>query len=746
DIHFTRNNSSVIFDDLFGSVSISGDKVIINKELHDVAADIAFNGSTILFNTNFTYDNILSAYTDGEIVVTNEGELFTLYELNVNYNKVNFSNLDEIKFRIFNNNFYVNDFSLFSDKGKLSLTGEMNENGELNFDLGINDFTGSKLAQIILAQNDKKLRSLLNLESKITGNLNSPVINTKIEIDSVGYDESIFGRFSGNIISQDGNANLNITFNNYESTEDTLLYFTGVIPYSESNEEVSKYGSAAHFHLFTNGFNLAILGNIIPYTKGLKGVLTADVTAKGNADKLNYSGKLSLHKGFFLYSDNNIGYEYSANLSFNDDNIQIDKVILASTVNTPYHQSISATGNVKLEGITPKEVYVTANGNLAVLSQATKFVNPNFYGDLTLSSDGNWDYIYKDGKSVFTGNIKLTNADLIISPSGQTEVTSLDKINYLIIGDTSSVDLEEIKFRNLVKSDSTENNVTIDRANFDYNFNVIIEKEAKLQFLLSKVWNQKLSVLTKGNLKYESIDGVPRAQGSLELQSGSKLEFVKSFDATGNIKFESDITNPYLDVTATYTGSYNQGTDDLPDIVDVQVEMKLNGTLDKLGTNLMQNPENIAIYMGSRNIENKSRETRYDISDAILFIYIGRFKEDLTANDKNKLAGLGNTATSFLGSALTSIINSAVGDVVSDIQVDQSGLDTKIMISGRYQNIRYSVGGTTRIQNISEANLKIEYLLLPNLLLRLERKDPVVESFGIDEKISELGLKYRIQF
>ena len=454
---------------------------------------------------------------------------------------------------------------------------------------------------------------------------------------------------------------------------------------------------------------------------------------------------MEISDGYFRLTENNLGYNYSVNMKFDKSNLNVKSVKLKNADNTKYPGKFEITGGAVLQGFKLSELVLNSSGKLAVLSPATKEVNPNIYGDLVLQSDGAWDFIYKNGKSVFNGNIKLIQTDLTLSPSGQTDVTTSEKIVYVIKSDSLQIDKEEKKFRDIVTAQKSET-ITIDKSNFDYNFNVTIENEAKIQFLLSKIWNQKLSVLAKGGLKYESIDGVSRAQGALVLEPGSKLDFVKSFDATGQIKFESDLTNPYLEVTALYNGSYNQGTDDLPDIIDVQVEMKLNGTLDKLGANLMQNPDNIAIYKGSRNIENKIRDNRYDISDAILFIYIGRFKEDLTANDKNRLAGLGNTATSFLGSALTSIINSAVGDVVSDIQVDQAGQDTKITISGRYENIRYSVGGTTRIQNIAEANFKIEYQLLPNLLFRLERKNPIVRSFGVEEKISELGLKYRIQF
>jgi len=747
DIHFTRNNKSVTFDDLFGSVSISGNKVILQNEIKDVIADIAFNGSTILFNSSLTYDNLFNSYIDGEIELVSGAELFTLYEFEVNYKGIQFNNKEDITFKLSDNDFDINNLSLISDNSIIDIYGSLNKNGAMNFNLTLSGMKGNTLSQLILGKRDNDIKSVIAINSKLTGTLNNPVITSNLVVDSVGYSNSLFGRLNGDILIKNNNAKINFVFNDLENnTNDTLLTLTGNIPVEISNEIKKKKSGFANFNLRTNNFNLAALGNLIPYTKNISGILTADVTVRGDIENLVYGGSVSVKNGYFNFSENNLGYNYSIDLKFDKNKVHINKIKLENADRTNYPGTFTASGSAVLKGFDLEEVVLNAEGNLAVLSEATKEVNPNFYGDLVLKTEGSWEYIYRDGKSEFNGNILLTKADLTLSPSGQTEINSSDKIIYSIKSDSSLIDREEKKFLEIITERKNIADIEIEKSNFDYNFNVKIEDEAKIQFLLSKIWNQKLSVLAKGELKYESINNVSRAQGALELQPGSKLEFVKTFDATGNIKFESDITNPYLDVTAIYSGSYNQGTDELPDIIDVQVEMKLTGTLDKLGTNLMQNPENIAIFKGSRNIENKIRDNRYDISDAILFIYIGRFKEDLTANDKSRLAGLGNTATSFLGSALTSIINSAVGDVVSDIQVDQTGQDTKIIISGRYQNIRYSVGGTTRIQNISEANLKLEYQLLPNLLFRLERKDPIVRSFGVDEKISELGLKYRIQF
>src|ERR1035438_10905248 len=64
------------------------------------------------------------------------------------------------------------------------------------------------------------------------------------------------------------------------------------------------------------------------------------------------------------------------------------------------------------------------------------------------------------------------------------------------------------------------------------------------------------SAVLKGNFLYERIDGKSNAEGELTLLEGSKLSYYKSFQTDGTIKFEGDLTNPNLNLTATYTSYY----------------------------------------------------------------------------------------------------------------------------------------------------------------------------------------------
>ena len=394
------------------------------------------------------------------------------------------------------------------------------------------------------------------------------------------------------------------------------------------------------------------------------------------------------------------------------------------------------------------------NGNLAVLGQQSQLVSPNFYGDLIIGSDGDWILSKPGDRILFKGNFVMENTDLVYTTQQANGEFQNKNFNFIFIQDSTKIDRELALFQKVLLKEKTlqeQSSQQLEKPlNFDYEIGIRADNRAKLVFILSQAANQKLFVEMRGDLKYSSYGGESRVQGAFELLQGSKLEFFKTFEATGFIRFESDVTNPYLDIVATYTSDYiDPRGDGKPQ--DVAVKIKIKGPLSELGKNLAGNPESIGVYIGTRNIQNNIRDSRYDYADAFSFILIGKFKDDLTAQDKAQVAGqtnaIGNTATSFLGSVLSNFVNSAVGDLVNNIQINQSGEYTKFSLSGRIQNLRYSFGGTTEVfQNIGKASIKLEYPFTPSLLMRLERRDPISSFFNIEDKVTEAALKYKFEF
>jgi hypothetical protein len=134
-------------------------------------------------------------------------------------------------------------------------------------------------------------------------------------------------------------------------------------------------------------------------------------------------------------------------------------------------------------------------------------------------------------------------------------------------------------------------------------------------------------------------------------------------------------------------------------------------------------------------------------SDAMMFIIVGKFTNDATSQDRNVAA---STATSFAGTVIGTILNESFGDFVRSVRFQQYGTETKFSLVGKYGRLRYEIGGTSQVfQDITRANLKFEIppiTSLRNLILRLERRDPLQGTSTYAEMVTAFGVKYRFDF
>ena len=402
---------------------------------------------------------------------------------------------------------------------------------------------------------------------------------------------------------------------------------------------------------------------------------------------------------------------------------------------------------------------------MKVLSDASKAVSPSVYGDLVVATNGNLQFTTDESGTFLSAPIIVKKAKLTFPPTQTAYQNSANNFIYRFVADTTGDASKEMDFERLVQlarqRDSNGKTETEKKSNFNYNINVKVEKEASLRFILSKEINQNLTALIKGSFQYEKTGDRPNVQGELTLMEGSTLEFLKTFEATGTIRFESELNNPNLNITATYKDNYfPPDAENKPEQVAVKVYLK--GPLNDLSKNFIQDKNNIQVYVGADNINNNTPDQSKDVSDAVMFILTGKFASDLNTQQQTQaltqsgtinpqtsaLTGTATaTATSLAGSLLGGFLNQYLGDYVRSVELRSIGSTTKFNLVGRVKDFRYSIGGSTDVfQDLSQANVKIEYPLYQNLLLRLERKDAITQTSISNEMVNELGLKYRFEF
>ncbi|MHA2290077.1 MAG: translocation/assembly module TamB domain-containing protein, partial [Promethearchaeota archaeon] len=660
DVNFSRDNKSTSFNNLLGSVSITGNRLNAGADINNIFADIIFNQSKLFFNVEAELDTILTSAAEGTVEMSLLEQKVSFENLECNYKGLNWQNEEPITVLFTPEYLDIKDFTLNHNETKIRLDGTIYNEERQKVNISINDLPGEYLSKYFLALNKNYIDANVMASININGSFEKPLLDIELTADSISYQRINFGNLLCDLTYDNKLLKSEVSFvdttNNLESP---LLELSSKIPLDLRFKEVAQRflkTEDLEVSLNASNFNSSAFGDLLPFITDQRGMLTADVNANGTLENLNLNGFLSLTGGRFKARPNNLSYDYGLNLFFDGNSIAIDSLILLNSGGSKYNGTLNGSGNLKFDGTNIEDINVFINGDLALLGKRSRAVSPYLYGDLFIGTGDGWNFSYKDGNFYLDAKIILKNTNLTYSSKQTATGTASEEFVYEIKIDSTKLDTEELKLRKLIADAETEQDkIKLDsdpKINFDYNIEVIIEQDAKLIFLLSPIWNQKLIVEAKGDIKYESINGEPNIQGDIELQEGSKLEFFKNFDAEGSIQFTAEPANPYLDVIATYRGEI---LIDTVETDDVAVKIKLEGPLNELGKNLMENPDNIAVYVGARNIDQDIPDRRYDVSDAVTFILIGKFLRDdqLTSTDKSRLAGETaylSPATSFLGS------------------------------------------------------------------------------------------------
>lgn len=762
EFNFTRDNRSNSFDRLFGSASITGKRFYSGSNIKSLNADVTFNQSKIFFNISANYDDLIKADGDGIVFMTPGEQKFMISNLNVDYDGIDWQNRDTLKASFNPQYFRIIDFKMFRDTSMLSASGLIENTGNQNLTFTASKISGDILEKYFFGIKNSGLKADGSVIARIEGKFENPIINVLYHVNDLKLEGNKLGNIKGYLSYEDKKMKTNFAFLDEKRNEQKPLFlFNGKFPVDLSFASVKERflkSEPVDIRLTSDNFNLSQLGRIIPGITDQAGILTADLQISGSVDSPDYSGYINLKDGFFKSVFNNLDYSCGAKVTFEGKGLRVDSLICANAGGTNYPGEIKGLGTIMFDGFKMKDVNLRFFGDIALLGQKTQSISPFFYGDLKVSTDGDWTLTKKGDKFFFKGNMLMEKTDLFYTTGRDEGLTSNRNVNLIYLVDSSKIDKEQIRFQKILEREKTLQDQLVSNVerkfDIDYEMGITSGKESRLTFILAQAFNQKLIVEMKGSMRYGSINNEPHAQGRFELLPGSRLEFFKTFDATGTLRFEDDVTNPNLDIISTYTSDYYDPRypDSKPE--PAAVKIKIYGSVFDLGKTLATDQNALGVYIGADNIQRNVKDPRYDYADALSFIISGKFKNDLTAQDKTAVANktaigsLGSAATSFFGTLLSSFVNSTVGDLVNNISINQTGETYKFSLGGRIENFTYSIGGSTEtFNNIATTNFMLQYRFFPtNLNVRFERKDPLTRTYGLDEKILEMALKYKFEF
>lgn len=749
--------------DMNAKINVAVERVYNGNNMQNLAFAAALKNNLINVFASFDYETNISGKINGTVDIANPTLKFEVDSLRCNYNKLVVNNSEKISINIFDDKYDIKNLSLVTGSAKFNASGTVALKGEQNLkirlvDLSLKDILKNSSEQ----ENRNQVDANVNLTADITGNFSSPKITSSLDINDLSFKEKKFGFLKCTADYANKNLLYDVRIVDTASNNITPKFLmTGNLPVDLALASVPKRlldEENLKMKIVFNEFDMASIGNSVPKISELQGKVNADINFEGTLKKLNRSGYLNVTGCSFFSDANFLYYNAGVKLSFAEDLLKIDEMFLENKSDVKQKGIIKAKGSVTFDGYNVNSAEIRMNGDLTVLTDDSKNSIPALYGELFMGTDGDAVFTYSSGKMFVSAPLVIKKADLVFPPlqSGFRSYNDKYIYKYPVYTDTSRIgkksNIERIREAITQAAAVKVVSETVTGSTlFDYDIAIKISEDARIVFIVNKEANLRLVAELSGNLKYENIGGILNTFGELKLLEGSTLEFIKNLEATGSIRFESDITNPNLNIVATYKGSYivNSTTQTTADgspkstEEEATIKIKISGTLADLAKNI-QKEDNVLIYKTADLLKNESPDKSLGILDAAKFFVTNRFDSQI---DKDGLMG---STTTFAGNILGSVLNSYLGDAVKGVDIRTVGSNTKYNVTGKLGNFKYTVGGSSDVfKDLSTANIKIEHPIIDSFLLRFERKQSVIDNNSnntVDHLINELGLKYRYEF
>ncbi|MCW8805060.1 MAG: translocation/assembly module TamB domain-containing protein, partial [Ignavibacteriaceae bacterium] len=497
-----------------------------------------------------------------------------------------------------------------------------------------------------------------------------------------------------------------------------------------------------------DNFDLRFASSFIPGVKNLVGSLNGSVNLAGYFDDIKNSGELKVDNSSFVLELSNLTYLLNARLEFQNDKMILSNMDVRNESKVKDAGTMIVSGQIDHENLSIQKIDLRASGSLKILDQKTKAVNPALYGDIAIKTREDIVFLSSETRTYLGMDLILKDgASITYSPTQSAFTNENDKFTYIFTSEKDRDILEQEIDSLLILSElKKEEQKLAGRIPFNFDLKLEVEKEAKVVFVLSREFKQNLTAYLGGKFEYSVINEIPFARGELTLLDGSKLDFIKTFQAKGNIRFIEELNNPFINVVATYESFYNPDTlKTSTNEYDVQIRIKLEGTADEITGNFLKGENNIEVYKSRRNANQFELDASKSASDAMFFVIVNKFPEDASIQETNLAA---STAASLAGSIVGAVLNEKLGDVVRSVNVQQVGTETVFSLVGKVEEFRYEIGGTSQVfQDLTRATVKIEHpIFTPNFVVRFYRTEPPYQSSTYSEMINELGLKYTFVF
>jgi hypothetical protein len=710
-----------------------------------------------------------------------------LSRLSISVADYGFENSDPIDLVFGKDGIRVQALTMQHEAEELTMTGILDPAGVSDIEFSVENFLIRNLRNFSreesFVEKVRDFNGVLDAHGSFSGNFNIPKFDLSLNANGVTVGQAVFGRVSGRSSYADGLTDIFLEFRSRPEERNLKpeLLVSGRMPMKLGSVSPGRFTQGMDLTIQSTGFRLEFLDPFIPVTSNLTGTLQADLRMKGTLSEPHYEGSLSIQNARFLFAPLGITYNLNGFLIPNDRTITFRDLKLS---NIPEDRvpglidglgSMGIEGDLTLEGFVVKGFNLTANGQLLIMRESSRLKDLPLYGNVYVGSGLNrLRWFGTPDRSFVTGDLLLKNANITFPPSRNLafEETRLFNVNF--VDDTTRVNdpgtpsarppREGNDIPLTSRQPSRESRPVASEKSFldniVYNLTVETSGLTQVRFVFNQLTNEELFADLKGRLVFTKDPSASRLTGELQVGPRSYYKYFKTLQATGKLLFTGELTNPELDITATYQGTYQPDTNRVGITEQDKQEQKVLVRLTITGTR--QEPK-VKMGLEVYDLAGNKKEERADAqSDAIAFLVSGRFKDELTQSQQTSLTTnlLSSIGTSLLSGPLSDFVRSQIGYITSVDVVYYGGVNRSfgdaadLRITGEVGDAVIRLGGRVFSGNLSNANVSVQFPMSSvvgseawrNLILELERRVEGVESIEQRRPSNGLKLLYRITF
>ena len=533
------------------------------------------------------------------------------------------------------------------------------------------------------------------------GSFTNPTYQCKGTIKNIVYNDVIVGNQTFDLHHKDSIISGSVIIINPKYPNQKALDI-GIeqIPYNLAVSNVGKPLREDEEFVVTaraKSLSIATIAPFIPGISKLQGNVDAEISLGGFApNKINYGGQAHFNDVNFILDATNIKYFAGGRLLLKNATATLDSIILKNDkLDLPTSEAI-IKGNLQLKDIINIDNFDLSivSKQLLVLSDASASTMPLMYGKFIIASGQKpLHFTGSFTKPKLRGDVKVLQASITMPP--EQEQTIASGVRYTVLNNEqlqqlhepaqnplsdflkilSSTQTSRNQKQQLLDSSSIEKtneneteNLLIKRSGFndllDYDLEVYMPGKFFLKMILGTFEEIRANIepvnkLTPLYFRKERFKQ-PQLIGEMRLLEGSEYKFLKVFQATGKLIFNTgELSNPALDLLAVYKGQTRYDND----LENFRVIMKITGT---------KNLPNVIITWERNGLEATGDSSQIR-SDALMKLIVGRTQQELFGKS-------GTIGTKGIGNEISNSLSAAASQLFSGL-LEGTGLLTNATIS-----------------------------------------------------------------